>query len=123
MARAYRTLLLIFAAAACAVSGGCRGATASVGEAKPPKVTVSHPTYERITDEESYTGWLRASAKVEVRRGFADTSKRSISATEISSSGGSCSLSLIPGHSRPRSTRRVPKPTRSRHKGVAPKRR
>jgi RND family efflux transporter MFP subunit len=67
MARAYRTLLLIFAAAACAVSGGCRGATASVGEAKPPKVTVSHPTYERITDEESYTGWLRASAKVDVR--------------------------------------------------------
>jgi RND family efflux transporter MFP subunit len=48
-------------------SGGCKQAAAPVGESKPPKVTVQTPVFSRVTDEDSYTGWLRPSEKVEVR--------------------------------------------------------
>jgi RND family efflux transporter MFP subunit len=46
---------------------GCQHEAAPTAAPKTPKVTVSHPTFKQIRDENSYTGWLRASATVEVR--------------------------------------------------------
>jgi len=46
---------------------GCQKEVAAPPEPKPPKVTVSHPTFTQVTDEESYTGWLKPSAQVDVR--------------------------------------------------------
>ncbi len=58
--------LVTFAVAA-TFSAGCRQQAGPPPEAKPPKVTVSHPTFSQVTDEESYTGWLKPQAKVDVR--------------------------------------------------------
>ncbi len=33
----------------------------------PPRVTVAHPAVQSLTDEDDYSGWLQASAEVEVR--------------------------------------------------------
>lgn len=46
---------------------GCQKQAAAPPEPKPPKVTVSHPTFSQVTDEDSYTGWLKPQAKVDVR--------------------------------------------------------
>jgi RND family efflux transporter MFP subunit len=46
---------------------GCHQDAAPAAAPKAPKVTVSHPTFKQIRDENSYTGWLRASATVDVR--------------------------------------------------------
>jgi membrane fusion protein, multidrug efflux system len=46
---------------------GCHREVVPAVEPKPPKVTVSHPTFTRLTDEDSYSGWLRPSSEVEVR--------------------------------------------------------
>jgi RND family efflux transporter MFP subunit len=46
---------------------GCHREVVPAVEPKPPKVTVSHPTFMRLTDEDSYSGWLRPSSEVEVR--------------------------------------------------------
>jgi multidrug efflux system membrane fusion protein len=54
-------------ATACASGGGCHRDVTPAAEAKPPKVTVGHPTFTRLTDEDSYSGWLRPSAQVDVR--------------------------------------------------------
>ncbi len=57
--------IMLFAIGAC--QAGCSHETAPAPEAKPPKVTVSRPSFSRITDEDTYTGYLRASEKVDVR--------------------------------------------------------
>src|ERR1700751_5865927 len=46
---------------------GCHKQAAAPPEPKPPKVTVSHPTFSQVTDQESYTGWLKPYAQVDVR--------------------------------------------------------
>jgi RND family efflux transporter MFP subunit len=46
---------------------GCQKQVAAAPEPKPPKVTVSHPTFTQVTDEESYTGWLKPYEQVDVR--------------------------------------------------------
>lgn len=67
MLRRYRLANCLLIAAACATNGGCHHEAAPAPTAAPPKVSVSHPTFAKITDEDSYSGWLRPSAKVDVR--------------------------------------------------------
>ena len=67
MLRHYRIASCLLVAAACASAGGCRREVVSAAEPKPPKVTVAHPTFRQVQEEDSYNGWLRASAEVEVR--------------------------------------------------------
>ena len=48
-------------------TAGCdRGGSAPV-QPPPPRVTVAHPAVQSLTDEDDYSGWLQASAEVEVR--------------------------------------------------------
>src|SRR6266849_6181447 len=67
MFRSIRITFCAIIALVGASTGGCHHAVPPAGESKPPKVTVSSPVFSQITDEDSYTGWLRASAKVDVR--------------------------------------------------------
>lgn len=46
---------------------GCHRQTAPSVTLAPPKVTVAHPVVRELTDEDEYSGWLRASEMVEVR--------------------------------------------------------
>ncbi len=46
---------------------GCKHEAAPAPKAEPPKVTVNHPAFSRMTNEDSYTGWLRPSEEVKVR--------------------------------------------------------
>ena len=64
----YPRLGWIFVAALlCATQAGCRPAPVEGVKAAPPKVSVSHPVVRELVDEDDYTGWLRASATVDVR--------------------------------------------------------
>ncbi len=67
MLRNQRLVLGCILALAGAFSSGCQHDTAAARESRPPKVTVGHPSFAQITDEESYNGWLRALAQVDVR--------------------------------------------------------
>jgi RND family efflux transporter MFP subunit len=49
------------------VGVGCHREVTPAAETKPPKVSVAIPTFKSITDEDSYNGWLRPSATVDVR--------------------------------------------------------
>ncbi len=62
-----RTSIAALTAAGCLCAGGCKKPAPAVPELKPPKVTVAHPTFAPVTDEDSYTGWLKPWEKVEVR--------------------------------------------------------
>lgn len=46
---------------------GCRPRQDSAPTAAPPRVTVSQPVVQEHVDEDEYTGWLRASATVDIR--------------------------------------------------------
>jgi len=46
---------------------GCDSAVSESAPPPPPKVTVSNPVERELTDEEEFTGFLQASATVEVR--------------------------------------------------------
>lgn len=67
MIRPTRMVLCVQLASVAALAGGCHNAANPVADAKPPKVTVRAPMFSQITDEDSYTGWLRPSEKVDVR--------------------------------------------------------
>ncbi len=67
MLRPFRLALIAPFVLGAACGGGCQKAAAPASESKPPKVTVRAPVFSKITDEDSYTGWLRPSDKVEVR--------------------------------------------------------
>jgi RND family efflux transporter MFP subunit len=67
MLRNQRLTLGCLAALLGALNSGCGRETVAAPETKAPKVTVSHPTFAQITDEEFYNGWLRALAQVDVR--------------------------------------------------------
>ncbi|HEV2969848.1 MAG TPA: efflux RND transporter periplasmic adaptor subunit [Pirellulales bacterium] len=67
MTRKVQPALFIFLAVAVESAGGCNKTAAPSAESKPPKVTVQTPVFSQVTDEDSYTGWLRPSEKVEVR--------------------------------------------------------
>src|SRR4051794_31996108 len=67
MIRPIRLALCVVFVVAAASAGACNKGTAPVAEAKPPKVTVMPPVFAQTTDEDSYTGWLRPMAEVEVR--------------------------------------------------------
>ena len=51
----------------CAMDAGCRRSEPQTAQASPPKVSVSHPVVQELVDEDDYTGWLQASATVDVR--------------------------------------------------------
>jgi len=59
--RCWPVLLLGLAAA------GCNRGAAGTVEPPLPRVTVGHPIVRSLIDEDDYTGWLKASAEVEVR--------------------------------------------------------
>lgn len=46
---------------------GCRRGSAETTKLAAPTVTVAHPVVRTLTDEDEFSGWLRASATVEVR--------------------------------------------------------
>jgi multidrug efflux system membrane fusion protein len=46
---------------------GCRRGPAETKQLASPTVTVAHPVVRTLTDEDEFSGWLRASATVEVR--------------------------------------------------------
>jgi RND family efflux transporter MFP subunit len=67
----FRDQRLLFGCAlafAGALSSGCNQETAAAAKkTEAPKVTVAHPTFAKVADEEYYNGWLKANATVEVR--------------------------------------------------------
>lgn len=67
MIRPIRPALCVVFVIAAASVGACNKGAAPVAETKPPKVTVMAPVFAQTTDEDSYTGWLRPMAEVEVR--------------------------------------------------------
>ncbi|HQZ68482.1 MAG TPA: efflux RND transporter periplasmic adaptor subunit, partial [Planctomycetaceae bacterium] len=48
-------------------AAGCGGTVAEPKAPAAPKVTVGHPVQRELVDEEDFSGWLEASATVEVR--------------------------------------------------------
>lgn len=58
---------IFLAVLVCAMQTGCRRAQVEGVQSAPPKVSVSHPVVRELVDEDDYTGWLRASATVDVR--------------------------------------------------------
>ncbi len=62
-----RSAVLASVATVIFVGAGCHREVAPAPEAKPPKVTVANPTFKSLTDEDSYNGWLRPSATVDIR--------------------------------------------------------
>lgn len=49
------------------LTAGCGGTVAEAPAVAPPKVTAGHPIERELVDEEDFSGWLQASATVEVR--------------------------------------------------------
>jgi RND family efflux transporter MFP subunit len=62
-----RSAVLASVATMLLIDAGCHREVAPAPEAKPPKVSVANPTFKSLTDEDSYNGWLRPSATVDVR--------------------------------------------------------